>query len=772
MRPRNFIFWATHYDDPEDDDTISRDSQLELLSHICVSLEMVFLPKARYFPTLPSIKTIELELDTPLDLALQVIPATGILETLEDGFESLGHLLAERKVEKLVIIMDMVMQGDAIYVKDMFEASAIDHLGGHGRIILTVFMMLMNVRNLHANLFQYIIGIWLFSHTTAVEVYVILNRLGFSVSYSSVLDFLRILSSKARESLQRSALGGSGCSSSTISTACSVLAIPILKIANPKRRSTPNLLTTLEEGRRKALTLATLRDRLDLKSIHFIIELHIVSFLIEHVERSAHHQELITLHLGTTNAFDRMRNSRRTKLSPMATSDLKAETAKVLDDYVHWICQRTRSIDSFASSVGTNLGLRQEMLSVHGCKVNLPINGETRPNKQHRAHLNTDNLDNFFENSDLDFEDLMTHAKAVCDKYATSTAYETALHGGDATQLKMPGAWTAEGDTVLANVILRTRNSLLHYEFQWSMADEDIRRAVNVMSSDSLQEDVLNNWLCNLTGYLGGQVPMDLLQEHNIKQLKEMSQQRDATFGGEFFRQVVSMNIRSFLGIRQVLRSAVSLNKRSQIHRRKKKVAAIREFTKEMEAHDLHEYRAGRYPGHTADMLDQELQGGHEEDEEEIILPSIILPNILVEGSLALGDEGLEDEVIQRSEQEKEDRDKAKGEANQKTNPKVLIIVSPFIPLEADQKTAVSRSSLHLRMCLEHEKLCALLNTATFAKRIGAFVLDEAHCITQWGDSFREIYAKLGTLRAFAAYTPFLATSATLTPKDLTSIRK
>lgn len=75
-------------------------------------------------------------------------------------------------------------------------------------------------------------------------------------------------------------------------------------------------------------------------------------------------------------------------------------------------------------------------------------------------------------------------------------------------------------------------------------------------------------------------------------------------------------------------------------------------------------------------------------------------------------------------------------------------------------------------MCLEHEKFRALLNSASFATRIGAFVLDEAHCITQWGDKFREVYSKLGTLRAFASHTPFLATSATLTPDDLTTIRK
>ena len=40
---------------------------------------------------------------------------------------------------------------------------------------------------------------------------------------------------------------------------------------------------------------------------------------------------------------------------------------------------------------------------------------------------------------------------------------------------------------------------------------------------------------------------MDLMQEHNIKQLKKLSERQDATFSGEFFQEVVAMNIHTLL---------------------------------------------------------------------------------------------------------------------------------------------------------------------------------------------------------------------------------
>ena len=51
-------------------------------------------------------------------------------------------------------------------------------------------------------------------------------------------------------------------------------------------------------------------------------------------------------------------------------------------------------------------------------------------------------------------------------------------------------------------------------------------------------------------------------------------------------------------------------------------------------------------------------------------------------------------------------------------------------------------------------------------------VIDEAHCITQWGREFRLPYSTLDKLRSFLApRAPLLATSATLAPPSLGDVR-
>lgn len=75
-------------------------------------------------------------------------------------------------------------------------------------------------------------------------------------------------------------------------------------------------------------------------------------------------------------------------------------------------------------------------------------------------------------------------------------------------------------------------------------------------------------------------------------------------------------------------------------------------------------------------------------------------------------------------------------------------------------------------MCLKHIDFRKLLSAAKFSQAICCIVVDEAHCITQWGPQFRTEYAELGDIRAFAPHAPVLLTSATLTPSSLDHARK
>ena len=76
-------------------------------------------------------------------------------------------------------------------------------------------------------------------------------------------------------------------------------------------------------------------------------------------------------------------------------------------------------------------------------------------------------------------------------------------------------------------------------------------------------------------------------------------------------------------------------------------------------------------------------------------------------------------------------------------------------------------------MRLRHVEFWKSLEEPSVSKRVAAFVIDESHCITHWGDKFRDAYASIGTLCAFVpSRVPFLVTLATLTPQDLTTIWK
>ncbi|KAI0756507.1 P-loop containing nucleoside triphosphate hydrolase protein, partial [Daedaleopsis nitida] len=122
---------------------------------------------------------------------------------------------------------------------------------------------------------------------------------------------------------------------------------------------------------------------------------------------------------------------------------------------------------------------------------------------------------------------------------------------------------------------------------------------------------------------------------------------------------------------------------------------------------------------------------------------------------------------------------------------KMVIIISPLNELEEDQArrfrsmglsaTAVNgevyNKTLHKElarktyqvivtspeMTLEHEQFSGLMRSADFMRDVLYPVVDEAHCISQWGNNFRKKYGELARMRSLLGVRkPFLLTSATL----------
>ncbi|KAL1746002.1 P-loop containing nucleoside triphosphate hydrolase protein [Schizophyllum fasciatum] len=74
-------------------------------------------------------------------------------------------------------------------------------------------------------------------------------------------------------------------------------------------------------------------------------------------------------------------------------------------------------------------------------------------------------------------------------------------------------------------------------------------------------------------------------------------------------------------------------------------------------------------------------------------------------------------------------------------------------------------------MCLETDSFRKFLTSPGLQKSVRAVIIDEAHCIAQWGGDFRKHYGMLHKLRAlFPATVPFLAATATLPPLALKEV--
>lgn len=126
----------------------------------------------------------------------------------------------------------------------------------------------------------------------------------------------------------------------------------------------------------------------------------------------------------------------------------------------------------------------------------------------------------------------------------------------------------------------------------------------------------------------------------------------------------------------------------------------------------------------------------------------------------------------------------------------ICLVISPLIALMKDQVAALNQRNIKaiaLTGGLRQDELSNLLDNAKFGNYkflylsperlqspwvlerlrelpVNLVAVDEAHCISQWGHDFRPAYKKVGLLKEAFPDVPFIALTATATPKVLEDI--
>ncbi|KAI0696090.1 P-loop containing nucleoside triphosphate hydrolase protein [Cytidiella melzeri] len=105
-----------------------------------------------------------------------------------------------------------------------------------------------------------------------------------------------------------------------------------------------------------------------------------------------------------------------------------------------------------------------------------------------------------------------------------------------------------------------------------------------------------------------------------------------------------------------------------------------------------------------------------------------------------------------------------------------ILILSPLNELERDQyEQQLKGGNFRVivtspEMVFKHPKFSQMIRNAEWTKEFLGTILDEAHCVAEWGDSFRTAFLKVEKARTFLTSKPIMIASATLPPDMLESV--
>ena len=128
----------------------------------------------------------------------------------------------------------------------------------------------------------------------------------------------------------------------------------------------------------------------------------------------------------------------------------------------------------------------------------------------------------------------------------------------------------------------------------------------------------------------------------------------------------------------------------------------------------------------------------------------------------------------------------------------ICIVVSPLVALMEDQVNALQKKGIKamaLTGGMAYRDLDAALDNCIYGNykflylsperlqqdlvqeriklmNVNLIAVDEAHCISQWGHDFRPAYRNISQLKNLKPSTPFIALTATATPKVRNDIQK